>query len=81
MFAPLATDLKLWWINEGRKLPEKDQWIEIQSKFGDRIAREVCTPYSLTITEAIVGAIEVAREPLDSPVTARREGNHTGTAL
>ncbi len=63
-YAPIADELISFYTDEGHKLEERDLFIAIEKKFGDRLLKEVCIPRGLFVGSCIWGAIDVAKNKL-----------------
>lgn len=60
-YAHMEHELREWWHSRGRHLKERDQFIDCENRFGERIMREVCLPQKLNVGACIIAAIEIAK--------------------
>lgn len=58
---PIVDDVKLFYARLGRHLNERDLWLEIERKFGDRMLKEVCIPHGLSQGACIIIAMEAVK--------------------
>lgn len=58
----MANDLGDFYKYTGFKLNERDLFIEIERRFGDRILREVAIPHKIHQGAAVFAAIDVAKK-------------------
>lgn len=63
LMAPMAKELRDFYASEGRKYVGDDEalMLAIESKFGDKIVKEVCVPNALASHACLLIAIAVAK--------------------
>jgi hypothetical protein len=58
----MAADLKMFYGKVGARLTERELFIEIEQRFGDRLQKEICIPHGLTAGACILAAMAICRE-------------------
>jgi len=61
-YGGMAADLKMFYDKVGSRLTERELFIEIEQRFGDRLLKEICIPHGLTAGVGILGAMAICRE-------------------
>jgi hypothetical protein len=62
LFSPMAEELISYYETCGKNLSEADLFIDVQSKFGDKIFDEICLPLKIMSNACISLAIAFMRE-------------------
>jgi hypothetical protein len=57
----MLSELQLFYNNSGYKLNDRDLFIEVEHRFGERLLKEVCIPKELDVGACILGAIAVLK--------------------
>lgn len=60
-FNGLKADLRKFYREVGRSLTERQLFVEVERRFGDRLLHEVCIPHGMIAGACIWAAIDVAR--------------------
>ncbi len=66
-FAPIAEELRNFYNSFSNRKSDGEMMLEIERKFGEQIAREICRPHNLVAGSCLRAALEVAKgnEPMN----------------
>lgn len=59
--APLHEALKAFYCDGGSHMNERDQFVELESRFGERLVDAVCIPLKISQGQCLLGAAIVGR--------------------
>jgi hypothetical protein len=60
--APLIAPIREFYKGLGRRMTERDLYIEIERRFGEQILREVCIPHGLSQGACLLIAVQAVRD-------------------
>lgn len=63
--APIIGPIREFYVHLGRRMSDRDLYLEIERRFGDQILREVCIPHGLDQGACLLIAVQAARAAQD----------------
>lgn len=62
MLEPFVPDLKQFYAKEGYKMTDRDLFIEIERRFGDRMMHDICIPANVYQGTCVLAAVKVVQK-------------------